>query len=595
MSLPPVSFPTLGWQIIDWIEAYLCHGPGDVQGEPWTPDVPGAAIDDEEALFICWLYRVWPHDHKLAGRRLAHRAVYSRPKGRRKSELAGALMCAEAFGPVRCDGFDANDEPVGVPVTYPFIRCMATEEEQAGNTYDNVVFMLAEGDIADDYKFDIGRSIESSTRVFIDGGGEIRPSSSGDASKDGGKESAACADETHLYISRGLRAMYRTVARNTGKRAIAEPLMLDTTTAWQPGERSIAEQGADRYAHVDPEECLIKHGVLYDHRQGDVPKRFGDDRSLIKAMRPGYGPAADWMDFSRIVKIIRDAEDPEADAYRYFLNRPRAASSHWLAPTEISQVLAPVEVKPGSRICGGFDGSENDDHTALMACTEDGDLFTVGIWTPDGEDLGWREDVRAAVKWLFSTFEVVRFYGDPPWWQEDMSHWAGEFGSPPVVEFWTNIDSKMAVACGGLRTPIRHRGLKIDPVPRQTEEQHRDGKTLLVWHFENARTRKVKIKFEDRAEEAYVVRKERAGSPLKIDSVTSSVLARRARDDAVKAGEFEEPSYGRWTDGSSKGRRKPVDRSDYVPCVGCSKPIHPKLHEPSAPERGLCVRCRTKR
>jgi hypothetical protein len=43
---------------------------------------------------------------------------------------------------------------------------------------------------------------------------------------------------------------------------------------------------------------------------------------------------------------------------------------------------------------------------------------------------------------------------------------------------------------------------------------------------------------EDHAEEAYVVRKERPMSPLKIDSVPAAALAKRARDDAVKNGEF---------------------------------------------------------
>ena len=594
MALPPVYFPTLGWDVLDWIVEYTVHGPGDVQGEPWTSSTPGLEIDDEEALFVCWLYRVWPQDHPLAGRRLSHRAVYSRPKGRRKSELAGALVCAEALGPVRCDGFKANGDPNGVPVVHPFIRCLATEEEQAGNTYQNVVFMLSEGRAADEYQFDIGRSIESSSRVFIQeaGGGEIRPSSSGDASKDGGLESAAVADETHLYVPRQLRAMYRTVARNTGKRKIAEPLMLDTTTAWQPGERSIAEQAADRYAHLPTEQCVTKHGVLYDHRQGDEPKRFGDDRSLIKAMRSGYGPAADWMDFSRIVKIIRDAEDPQEEAYRYYLNRPRAAASHWLAPTEIAAALDHVDVPAGARICAGFDGSENNDHTALMGSCENGDLFTVGIWCPEGDDLGWREDVGAAVRWLFETFTVLRFYADPPWWQEELGAWAAKLGSPPVVEFWTNVDSKMAVACGALRTAIRGHGVRIDPVPLRTEEIQRDGKTLLEWHFQNARTRKVRVRMEDRAEEAHVVRKERAGSALKIDSVTSSVLARRARDDAVKAGEFAEPQYGRSTDGSQPRRQPPAV---YVPCRSCAKLIHPRLHLPDAPERGMCLRCRSKR
>lgn len=549
MALPPVTFPTLGWQVIDWIEEYLVHGPGDIQGDP-------IEIDDEIALHICWLFRLFPRDHELAGRRMVRRGILSRPKGRAKSEIAGSIVCALALGPVVCDGWDANGDPVGRPVTYPFLRCLATEEEQAGNTYDNVNYMLTEGRAANEYALDVGL-----TRTFIrePGGGEIVPSSSGNASKDGGKETGSVADETHLYITPALRSMYRTVARNTGKRKDAEALMYETTTAYAPGERSIAEQAADQYGAMPLEETLLRHGILYDHRQADEPKRFGDDRSLIKALRTGYGPAADWMDFRRIVQLIREAEDPEGEAYRYWLNIPRKGASRWLAPDEIAAVIGEVRPEPGAPITLGFDGSENDDHTALMGCTEPGDVFTIGVWTPSGADLGWRQEVDDAVAWAMGEFNVVRMYGDPPWWQEEMVRWAAAYGSPPVAEFWTNIETKMAVSCGALRTAIRRQDpdaprFVLDPRPLRTpplvvlnDEIHGDGragKPLVQWHFENAHTRKVRVRLEDRAEEAYIVRKDRPNSPRKIDSVTSAVLARRARDDGKKAGEFDEPDYG---------------------------------------------------
>ncbi len=260
--------------------------------------------------------------------------------------------------------------------------------------------------------------------------------------------------------------MYRTVARNTGKRKIAEPWMLDTTTAWQPGERSIAEQAAEKYAHLPIEEALTKHGVVYDHRQGNEPARFGDNRSLIKAMRPAYGPAAVWMDFDRIVKIIRDAEDPEAEAYRYYLNRPRRAASHWLGKDEIVAAIAELEVDAGAKICAGFAGAENDDHTVLMGCTEDGDLFTVGVWAPDGEDLGWREDVTAAVDWLHETYDVKRFYASPTWWIDELGKWAAKHST--VIDFGRS-DAKTAVSTGALRTALRH-GARIDPRPLKTSD-----------------------------------------------------------------------------------------------------------------------------
>lgn len=553
MPLPPVSFPTLGWQVIDWAEAYLCHGPGDVQGELWTPGRVGLELDDEEVLFICWAYRVYPQGHARAGRRLVHRAIYSRPKGRRKSEIAGLLMCAEALGPVRCDGFDANGQPVGVPVTYPFLRCLATEEEQSGNTFDNVTYMLTHGEAANEYAIDIGRSAETSTRIIIrePGGGEIVPSTSGSASKDGGKETAATADETHLYVLPKLRSMYRTVARNTGKRRDADPWMLDTTTMYQVGEGSVAEQAALKYSHLPVEECVVKNGVLYDHRQGEEPARFNDDRSLAKAMREGYGAAAAWMDFQKIVRIIRDAEDPEEEAYRYYLNIERKGADVWLSPAEIEAVLSDAVPERGEMVALGFDGSENDDHTVLMGCSEGGDLFTIGAWTPaEEEGTGWRLDVDAAVEWAHSHFRVVRFLFDPAYWVSEGGRWAAEYVEPPnhVREFWTGgrSERQMAFATGTCRTALRH-GAKLNPVPLRTPEVRRRGKTLVQWHFENARTRKIRLKIdEERTEDAYLVRKERKGSPLKIDGVTSAILARRARDDALADGAFvREPVYAR--------------------------------------------------
>lgn len=547
--LPYVDFPTLGWQIADWMEAMLCHGPGDVAGEHWD-------LDDEFRLFLAWTYRLHPEGHALAGRRLVHRAILSRPKGRAKSEFAGGWVCAEALGPVRFDhwaedgeisdwGYEYEvGEPVGCPVRSPFIRCLATEEDQSGNTYDNVEYMLKEGEVAKHFNLDVGL-----TRTFIkeNGGGEIRPSTSGDASKDGGKESAAVADETHLYVLPKLKKMHQTVARNTGKRKIAEPLMLETTTAWEPGERSVAELAAGKYAATPPELAVTRTGILYDHRQGPEPKRFNDDRSLKKALKDGYGEAASWMDLDLIVKLIRDAEDPEGDAYRYWLNRPRKAAAAWLGPDEVKAMVTGAEMVLGEAIGLGFDGSETDDHTVLWAANRDRLLVPIGIWTPgDDEDPTWREDVDSTVDWAFENFAVKLMYGDPAWWQDYMARWAARHGMQRVAEFWTGgrSERKFATACGALRTQIRKGTVKVNPEPLQTVAQERDGKALALWHFENARQRKVRVKSEDEErEDAYTVAKDRPGSSKKIDSVPGGALALKAIDDAERKGLLDEPEY----------------------------------------------------
>ena len=43
LILPKISFPTLGWTVIDWTEEFLVHGRGDVQGQ-------GIKLDLEERL-----------------------------------------------------------------------------------------------------------------------------------------------------------------------------------------------------------------------------------------------------------------------------------------------------------------------------------------------------------------------------------------------------------------------------------------------------------------------------------------------------------------------------------------------------------------
>jgi len=180
----PGEFPSLGAQLVEWIETYLVHGPGDVMGDP-------IVLDDEFYEFIVRAYRLDPD----TGRRVYRRAFLSRAKGRAKSELAGMLVCAEALAPVRFAGWDAYGEPVARPVKAPFIRCLATEEGQSGNTFDNVSSMMANiveihGDTYPG--IDFGRSAQTSSRILLHAQrGEVVPSTASGASKDGGKETFA--------------------------------------------------------------------------------------------------------------------------------------------------------------------------------------------------------------------------------------------------------------------------------------------------------------------------------------------------------------------------------------------------------------------
>jgi hypothetical protein len=162
------------------MEHFCVHGPGDVQGDK-------VILDDELAEITADVYALGGQ-----GRRLYDSAFISRAKGRDKSGHAARIVILEAFGPCRFAGWAKGGEkyswrdfsytyepgePMGRTITYPYIRCLATEEEQAGNTYDNVYFNLTEGPLSEG----LPSNAAGLTRTLLPGGGEIVPSTASNA------------------------------------------------------------------------------------------------------------------------------------------------------------------------------------------------------------------------------------------------------------------------------------------------------------------------------------------------------------------------------------------------------------------------------
>jgi hypothetical protein len=508
---------SLGYTMLDWYEEYACHGPGDVQGEPLD-------FDDELRDFIIACYRLDP----ITGRRLYREAILSEPKGRAKSETAGVAVVGEALGPVRFDGWDARGQPVGRPVRSPLIKCLATEESQAGNTFENAAFILGEWgpDAHPDIYGGIGgvRRYQSATAVYLPGGGEVRASTSGSASKDGGKETFIVPDESHLYVLPELRTMYATVMRNLGKRKLAEPWALQTTTAYKPGENSIAEQKltAWRKGELDP-------SVYVHHREAPGRVDIYDRDRTLRQIREVYGAAMDpvsgWMEAER---VYQDMLDPticrdEAEAARYYLNRALAGSDAWIATAVHDRQTRPRLVDPDEPIAIGFDGSINEDSTVLRGCCMlDGYRFTLGIWEKDGV-IGWevpRREVLDTFRGVFTDFRVVRAYCDPHEWRTDIDKLAEEFGEDVVIPWPTSRDTAMAAALDRLHTDLT------------TGVTFHDADKRVSRHYGNA--------YAWKKNGHRLVRKDTPKSSRKIDSVVGDALAYEARADALAAGWVEE-------------------------------------------------------
>lgn len=366
----PEPFVTLGWSAISWIEHYLVHGPGDVQGRP-------IELDDEFAAFILKAYRVEPK----TGARRVRRAFLSRAKGRSKSGLAAFIACFEALGPCRFDHFavegEVSDwgyeytpgEPVGRPLTYVEILCVATEESQAGNTYDAIYYALnpetCSPELLEDYPgLDVGL-----TRINMPGSrGFIEPVTSADTSKDGGKSTFIVADETHLWMLARLKRLHGVMTRNLLKRKVASGWMLETSTMYGEGEHSVAE-GTHSYAKAVLAGRRKDGSLLFDHLQASLDWDLNDRGQRLKALAEAYGPAAAWMNLEAIADSWDDPQVSEAEFRRFWLNQPvpmivvvaqvgALSIKRWLT-------MADADAPRGSRPTFGADVAE--DRTAWIA------------------------------------------------------------------------------------------------------------------------------------------------------------------------------------------------------------------------------------
>lgn len=543
---------SLGWLALAWLDHFAVHGPGDVQGRSLKQvedDPEGLPLDDEFAGVIVDEYAL-----DASGRRLYDSAFLSRAKGRAKSELAGFTVLFEAFGPCRFAGWAkggevyewrdfryvyAPGEPMGRPVVYPFIRCLATEETQAGNTYDNVYYNLTDGPLSEG----LPANAAGITRTILPDGGEIVPSTAANASKDGGKETHAVFDETHLYITPPLRRMYRTVRRNLTKRKDASPWSNETSTMYLPGEDSVAEKTYD-LAKLILEGKVKRPRLFIDHVEGPPIDDLGDERALLAALRETYGPFADVMDLRRLIDDIWDPRNAPEDSRRYFLNQPTSSSDAWVTDYELKAIAKPeIVVSRSEPITLGFDGSKSRqrgtaDSTVLTGTTVvGGHSFDIAAWEeplnwvpPTGDPTAKWEvpaiEVDAAVDQAHKDFNVVGFFADPAKWESYVAKWEAKYGrrykvkasEKHPIEWWINQGRSILVtrALEQVHTAIVEKTISYD------------GSLLLTRHILNARRRP--------GPSGMWIAKDHPDSTRKIDGAWSMTLSQAARLAALAKG-----------------------------------------------------------
>lgn len=540
ITAPPLEeetfWPTLGFAVAAWMEANLVYGPGDLLGLPLK-------LDDEKKLLLARMYEVWPHDapdfygQSLRGRRRFYRCAISLQKGSAKTEFAALIAAAELHpdAPVRCYGFDKRGNPKGRGVTDPYIPMVAYTEEQSDElAYSALKVILEKSHVAEDFDIGIERIIRRG------GNGKAVSLASAPDARDGARTTFQVLDETHRWTLPRLRAAQKTMMANLPKRKIANAWSLEITTAFSPGEGSVAEDTMN-YALSVIEGKRADATLFFFHRQASDGYDMTKPEQARAAITEAAGPTAAWKDIDRIAEQWQDPTSDLAYLERTYLNRPVQASAQAFDLPRWRELGEPGrEIPEGALVTLGFDGSRTHDATAVVA-TEVATGFQqlVGLWErPLSVAAGRLEDdwevpeaeVDQVVVASFERWNVWRMYADPPYWEGPIAQWRGRYGDKRVIEWRTNRLRQTAES------------LRAYTIAMAMGELSHDGNADFARHIGNACRREINM--TDERGRLFIIRKEKPDSPKKIDAAMAGALAWEARNDAIAAGMLHPPPGG---------------------------------------------------
>lgn len=508
---------TLGWQVLGWTADYLQQPDGPDAGEPWE-------FTPEQARFVLWWYAV-----DRTGRFVYRYGMLRRMKGWGKDPVAAALSCVEFVGPCRFSHW-AEGQPVAVPHAAAWVQIAAVSKDQTRNTMTLFPGMFSPRAI-EEYRIDLGKEIIYAHR----GRCRIEAVTSSPETLEGGRATFIIKNETHHWTkSTGGDLMSEVIARNAAKSRDGSSRALAISNAHAPGKGSDAEKDYEAFATGKAV------GRLYDSVEAHGVN-LEDEPELRDALAFCRGDSV-WLNLDRLVEEIQDPTTAKNMARRFYLNELAASEETAFDIEAWRKAKAKRTVPDGELITLGFDGSETRDHTALIGThVATGYQWVVGYWEPqerpDGSLRIPETEVHAVVEAAFKRWKVWRLYADPSRWREALNVWAGMFNEPGEdrIAFWpVSMHRKYAYALAGYATAIRSGTLS------------HDGDSRFEACIANAHKYDLNIRNEETDEPLWLITKERADSPLKIDAAVAGCLSWQAGLDALGAGILQKDLSKDW-------------------------------------------------
>lgn len=484
---------TRGADFAWWCEHKLEHSVDEFDGEPFV-------LEDWQRRFVDEALTVEDDGRSHRWRSVA--LVLPRKNGKT------AILAAYALYRVM------EDEGM------PEVLLAAASDKQAGRLFDAAVAMVRRSQWLNE-RLTIRAYVGEIERK--DGEGKILRMSSSPERLHGYNPSLVICDELAQWVTPTLRKAYAALTSGGGARKAAQTFSISTAGEAHQRLESILGRLIDGN-EADGE--VERHGALTISRNPAAQllvfnySAQTDDPSDTKAIK-GANPAS-WITEEFLARQAANPELTKAEFLQLHACVWAQSDVQWIAP-EVWKALAHPEkqLQGGDRIALGFDGAMFHDSTVLVACRlEDGFIAPLASWEcpPGHAGEGWevpREAVDAELAEAMSTYEVVKAYFDPPYWQTDIARWHNEYGDV-VMEWPTASMSRIGPALerfgtDALRGAFSHSG---------------DG--MLHRHVVNARTAPTRG--------GYKLEKPGRASEEKIDGAIAAVLAYEARCDAVAEG-----------------------------------------------------------
>lgn len=426
--------------------------------------------------------------------------------------------------------YEAGDA-MGMRHPSPLIQITANSAEQADNIYKPLRAMINLGPLRNLLAVREGfiRILGLSDQDDLD---RIDVVTSSARSRLGNPISDAEQDEAGLYTkSNKMVDVADTQARGAAGMGGRTHL---TTNAWDPSENSYAQmvyeaQEKDVFVfYRDPDKALRgEDGKPLDY------KKLADRRRIHEYAYEGSW----WVNLDSIEALARKLmkRDPE-QAERFFGNRLVAGHGKWLEDGTWDANAVPARVIPQrAPVALGFDGSNNDDFTGIrLELLPDQYQFTP-TYGPDERKTLWnpaehggripRSEVLNAFREIAKTYQIVRGYLDPFFWQTEIDTLASEFGDDVFIEWATNRPVPMHSALDRFKTDLTN---------DESDFTH-DGDEEVRTHMRNARIRPTTVD-KTSGLKRYIIGKPFGEDHRKIDYVMSSVLAHEAAMDVLKSG-----------------------------------------------------------